>query len=207
MITQIDEIPNETQRRIKFIDSLYLYSDFPVELIAKTVKMNVKEVQQIIDNLTRKDALEALYEQANIPAEQIMKKDVAILDYSKTALDAVDLMIKKGTGCIVITSQGRPFGMVTERDILCETTVFNKLLAQLSLKVIASRPLLYVSPTETVGNIADLMMNNNIRRVPVVNDDNLVGIVVAKDIAMLLSSKRPSLAKIVLDAMSRSRKT
>jgi CBS domain-containing protein len=39
------------------------------------------------------------------------------------------------------------------------------------------------------------MMKNNIRRVPAVKDDNLVGIVVAKDIAALLSSKRPTWQK------------
>ncbi len=138
--------------------------------------------------------------------KHVMKKDVASLDCSKTALDAVDLMIKKGVGCVVVTAQGKPFGMVTERDILCQMTTFDKLLADHSLEVIASRPLIYVSPVETVGNVADLMMKNSIRRIPVVEDGKLVGMVVVKDLAMLLSSKSPSLAKEILEAISRTRK-
>ena len=205
-MAKTDKISSETQRKVDFIYSLYLYSDLSVEHIAKTVKMNVKEVQRIIDNLIKKDALEALYEQANMPVERIMKKGVASLDCSKTALDAANLMIEKGAGCVVITSQERPFGMVTERDILCEMTVFDKRLAELSLEIIASRPLICVPPVETVGNVADLMMKNSIRRIPVVIDDRLVGIVVVKDLAMLLSStKRHSLAKAILGAISRSR--
>ncbi len=147
-----------------------------------------------------------LCKEANMPIEHIMKRDVACLDCSKTALDAVDLMIEKGTGYVVVTSQGRPFGMVTERDILCEMVAFDTRLAQLSLEVIASRPLICVSPLETVNNVADLMMKNSIRRVPIVKDDKIIGMVVVKDLAMLLSSiKRPSLAKTVLEAKSRSR--
>ncbi|NHI04540.1 hypothetical protein DYY67_2208 [Candidatus Nitrosotalea sp. TS] len=205
-MAKTDKISSETQRKVDFIDSLYLYSDLSVERIAKAVKMNVKEVQQIIDNLIKKDALEIMHEQANMPVERIMKKDVASLDCSKTALDAANLMIEKGAGCVVITSQGRPFGMITERDILCEMTVFDKRLAQLSLEIIASRPLICVPPVETVSNVADLMMKNSIRRVPVVEDSKLVGIVVVKDLAMLLSStRRPGLAKAILGAISRSR--
>jgi CBS domain-containing protein len=206
MIVQLNDISNGIQRKIDLIDSLYLYSDLLVETIAQTVDMDVREVQKIIDNLIRKDALEALSEQSNMSIEHVMKKDVASLDCSKTALDAVDLMIKKGVGCVVVTSQGKPFGMVTERDILCEMTTFDKLLADLSLEVIASRPLIYASPVETVANVADLMMKNNIRRIPVVEDGKIVGIVVVKDLAMILYSKRPSLAKDILEAISRTRK-
>ena len=206
MITKMDDISSETQRKINFIDSLYLYSDLSVEHMAKTVGMNVKEVQQIIDNLIKKDALKALYEQANMPIKQIMKKNITNLDYSKTAFDAASLMIEKGTGYVVITAQDKPFGMVTERDILCEMTFCNMPPAEISLKVIASRPLIYASPEETVENVADLMMKNSIRRIPIIEDNKLAGIVVARDLAMLVSStKRPGLSKTILEAISRSR--
>lgn len=205
-MAKTDKISGETQRKINFVDSLYLYSDLSVEHMAKAVGMNVNEVQQIIDNLIKQDALEALYKQANMSVKQIMKKNITSLDYSKTALDAATLMIEKGTGYVVITAQDKPFGMVTERDILCEMTFCDMPPAQISLKVIASRPLIYASPVETVENVADLMMKNSIRRIPIIEDNKLVGIVVARDLAMLLSStKRSGLLKTILEAMSRSR--
>ncbi|MGI0101802.1 MAG: CBS domain-containing protein [Nitrosotalea sp.] len=202
MTVQLDEISRDMQRKLDLIDSLYLYSDLSVETMAQTIDMDVKYVQKIIDNLIRKDAVDALYEQSNMSIEHVMKRYVASLDCSKTALDAATLMIEKGVGCVVVTAQGRPFGMITERDILCQMIVFDKRLADLSLEVIASRPLIYVSLVETVGNVADLMMKNNIRRVLVVEDGKLVGMVVVKDLAMLLSStKRPSSTKIILGAI------
>src|SRR5574337_790208 len=159
MTTQLDS-SNEMLAKIRFIDSLYLYSDLSVEHIAKTLKMDVAQVQKIVDNLIRKDTLEVIYEQADTPVEQIMRRDVAILDVSKSALDAATMMIKKGVGCVVVTAGDKPYGMVTERDILCEMTVFDKKLADLSLEVIASRPLVQVSPLETVRDVADLMVEN-----------------------------------------------
>ncbi len=206
-MTTLLEKSNDLHAKVKLIDSMYLYSDLSVERIAKKVRMDIVDVQKIIDNLIRKDALEVIYEEGNIPVGQIMRKDVASLDVSNSALDAATLMIQKGVGCIVVTAKGKPFGMVTERDILCELTVFDKRLAELSLGVIASRPLVYASPLDTVENVADIMMKNSIRRIPVVQDGKLVGMVVARDLAMLLSStKRPGLAKAILEAVSRSRK-
>lgn len=187
---------NELHAKAKFIDSLYLYSDPSVERIAKTVGIDVVDVKKIIDNLVRKDAPEVIYGEGSIPVGQIMRKDVTSLDVSNSALDAATLMIQKGVGCIVVTAKGRPFGMVTERDILCEAVVYDKRLAELSLVVIASRPLVYASPLDTVEQVANIMMKNSIRRIPVVQDGKLVGMVVARDLAMLLSStKRPGLAK------------
>ena len=203
-----NEISSGMMRKVNHIDSLYLYSDLSVETIAKTVNMHVNEVQKIIQSLIKKYALEPLYEQNNIPVKHIMKKDVASLDCAKSAFDAATLMIKKGVGGVVVTVQERPFGMITTQDILCQMIGSSKMLEDLFLETIASRPLIYVHPQKTVEDIVDLMIKNNIRRVPVVEDDILVGIVTAKDLAKLPSAtKKNVLAKSILDAISRSRKT
>ncbi len=205
-MTVQQENSNEGYRRIDPIDSLFSRSDLSVEHTAKRVKVDDNDIRKIIDDLVKKDAREDTYEQSNIQVGQIMKRGVVTLDCSKTALDAASMMIEKGVGCVVVTMQGKPFGMVTERDILCEMIFSGRMLADVSLEVIASRPLVYVSPVETIENVVDLMMRNSIRRVLVVENDNLVGLVAVKDLAMLLSStKRPDLAKAVLQAASRSR--
>ncbi|SRR5579875_15276 len=197
----------ENQGKISIINSLYLYSDLPVERIAQTVKMDIMEVRRIIDGVIRKNAIDAIYEQTAIPVTQIMEGDVAILDHAKTALDATNLMIQKGVGYVVVTEHGEPFGIVTERDILCETSVFDKRLGELSLRVIASRPIIYTSPQDTVTDVADLMMKHDIRRIPVVEDAKIIGIVVARDLALLMSSaKRTRLAGVILEAIARSRR-
>lgn len=148
-----------------------------------------KKSGKIIDYQPR-SSIAAACRQASVPVGKIMKKDVATLDCSKTALDAAALMIEKGTGCIVVTLQGRPFGMVTEKDILCEIVFSGRVPGEISVGVIASRPLINVSPEEPVGSVADLMTRNSIRRVPVVEGGKIVGMVGAKDLARLMSSAR-----------------
>ncbi|MDE1862220.1 MAG: CBS domain-containing protein [Thaumarchaeota archaeon] len=194
------------REKINVIDSLYLYSDLSPEQIATRVGMESGEVMRIIDGLVRKDAIKAIIEKEDAPVREIMRGCVAILDASKTALDAANLMIEKGTGCVVVTSQGKPFGMVTEKDLLCESAVFDRKLGRLKLGVIASRPLVHTSPLETIGTVADMMLKHGIRRVPVMDEGLLVGLVDARDIAMMLSSaSRPALGRALLDALSRPR--
>ncbi len=203
-----NDISSDMMKKVNRIDSLYRYSDLSVETIAKTVNMHMNEVQKIVHNLIKKYARESLYEQNNIPVKHIMKKDVAILDRAKTALDAATLMIKKGVGGVVVTAQEKPFGMITERDILCQMIGSSKMLEDLFLETIASRPLIYVHPQKTVEDIVDLMIKNNIRRIPVIEDDVLVGMVTTQDLAKLPSAtKKNGLAKSILEAISRSRKT
>jgi len=142
---------------------------------------------KISDNLMRRGILEALFEQNIMPIGSIMKKDVASLDHTKTAYDAAILMMKKGVGCVVVTAYGKPFGMITESDIVCAVTGLNMPLENLILSFLASRPLIYAKPYQTVEEVADIMRKYNIRRLPIVDGDKIVGLVTVRDLAMLLS--------------------
>ena len=70
------------------IASLYRYSDLSVQAIAHKVKMNPNEVQKMIDDIVKSNALEVLVEQSTTRVEKIMTSIVIALDYSKTAVDA-----------------------------------------------------------------------------------------------------------------------
>lgn len=126
---------------------------------------------------------------------RIMKKNVVCLDKGRTVLDAATEMINKGIGCIVITDKEKPLGIITERDILCEIAVLGRSFAKLRLGIIASRPLVHVPPEKTVAESADLMMENNIRRLVVIKNGDLAGIVTIRDITEFLLRTKKSLTK------------
>lgn len=194
------------EKKKSTITNLYRYSDLSVEAIAQQVDMDASAVQQIIDNLTREDALEVLIEQSITKVEKIMSPIVISLDVSKTPREAAALMAENQVGSVVVTKNGKPFGIVTQSDIVRWAGKWPKLLDS-KLEGIASVPLIKVGRGTSVEEAAQIMMKNQIHKLPVVDGEKLLGIVTITDLAVFLSpSRRPGLALSVLQAISRGTK-
>ena len=116
----------------------------------------------------------------------LMKKDVITMDHTKTAHEASTLMAEKRIGCVIITAYTKPFGMVTERDLVRIIKNLNISPKCLILSFLASRPLIYASPTQTIQEAAAIMEKNNIDHLPIVEKDKVVGIISTRDLAMSL---------------------
>lgn len=197
---------DKDERKVSAIASFYHYSDLSVEAVADQLDMSLSDVQEIIDELTKAEALEMFVEQSTTQIEKIMTSDVAYLDYSKTALDAAVLMTEKQIGSVVVTKDNRPFGIVTERDIVRGVSSKDVAFKDVKLEDLASSPLIAAEPNLTVEEAAEIMSKNKIRKLPVVSYGKLRGIVTVTDLAYFLSPlRRPGLALSVLRAISRGR--
>lgn len=198
------KIISEIERKKTLIDTLYHHSDLSVEAISNQVDMSVGQVQNVIDKIRKRGALEVLVEQSKTPVEQIMTKDVVSLDCSSTVYDAAEMMSQKKTGCVVVTDDGEPFGILTERDIVWGIRALDTSFKKVTLDEIASRPIVYAEPKQTIEEVADIMAKEKIRRLPVVSNGKVVGIVTVTDLARFLSpTRRPGLADSILHAISR----
>ena len=200
-------IEGERESREKStIANLYRYSDLSVEAIAQQVDMEADKVQEIIDDLVKNDALEVLVDQSMARVEKIMTPAVISLDCSKTAREAAALMAEKEIGSVIVTKDGKPFGIVTHSDIVRWAGLRQKLL-DVKLEGSVSQPLITVGRGATVEEAAKVMIKNQIHKLPVVDDDRLLGIVTITDLAVFLSpSRRPGLALSVLQAITRGTK-
>lgn len=197
----------ERQSREKTaIANLYRYSDLSVDAIAQQVDMEADKVQEIIDDLVKNDALEVLVDQSMVRVEKIMTPAVFSLDCSKTAREAAALMAEKEIGSVIVTKDGKAFGIVTHSDIARWAGLRQKLL-DVKLEGSVSQPLITVGRDATAEEAAKVMIKNQIHKLPVVDGDRLLGIVTITDLAVFLSpSRRPGLALSVLQAISRGRK-
>ena len=194
------------EKKKSTITNLYRYSDLSVEAIAQQVDMDVGTVQQIIDILTREDALEVMIEQSITNVEKIMSPVVVSLDCSKTPREAAALMAENRVGSVVVTKSGKPLGIVSQSDIVRWTGEGSKLLDS-TVEGLASVPLITVGRGTSVEEAAKIMIKNQIHKLPVVDGDKLLGIVTITDLAVFLSpSRRPGLALSVLQAISRRTK-
>lgn len=97
-------------------------------------------------------------------------------------------MGENGCGSCLVTSEGKVVGIVTERDIVRR---FAAVGAEASTPVgeIMSNPIVALGPEATVEEALELMAEKRIRRLPVVSDRDLVGIVTLTDIAKALGTK------------------
>ncbi|MGB9124098.1 MAG: CBS domain-containing protein [Nitrosotalea sp.] len=197
---------SELERKKSLIDTLYHHSDLSVESISYQADMSMKQVQAMIDKIRKNEALEVLVSHSQTPVEKIMTRSVVSLESSKTVYDASKLMAKKRVGCLIVTSKGKPLGIVTKGDIVKGVSQSDISFKNRNLGEFATRPLIYASSRQTVEEVADLMLKNKIRKLPVLHQGKVVGIVTATDLAMFLSpTRRPGLTESILHVITREK--
>jgi CBS domain-containing protein len=133
--------------------------------------------------------------------KEIMIQNVKTIDIEDTVLEAVETMNRHEIGCVVVTEKDRPVGILTERDIL--RRIISKKLDPASVKVhsIMSNPLQTTKLTSKITQAARTMLERNIKKLVVVNDGSLAGIVSLTDLLPILASEG-TLDKLCLNGAS-----
>jgi CBS domain-containing protein len=133
--------------------------------------------------------------------KDLMTKNVITVDLSTTVFDAAVIMTEKRKGCLIVTEGDAPVGIVTERDIVRRFVYRSLVNRETKVSEIMSKPLITIEPDSSIRDAARLMIKNNIRRLPVVKENKLVGILTTADFAKQLSKK--TITEEILDAMAR----
>ena len=116
-----------------------------------------------------------------ICVRDIMTKNVICVDASVSANQAAKMMEDTGVGSLVVTEKNTPVGIITDRDFAIKVAAHAYPL-DTPVKRIMSSPLYSITPGESVWMIAEFMAARGIRKLPVIDDDKVVGIVTATDI-------------------------
>ena len=141
----------------------------------------------------------------NESVRTIMTQQITTLAHDSRISDAVDIIVKKKIGGLpIIDDDGVLNGIVTERDVL---RVLGAERSSLTAEDVMSSSLRVTSPDCTIANVAHDMIQYRFRRLPVVSDDVLYGMITATDIMKYLGSREPSItgnAPIFLVSISRA---
>jgi CBS domain-containing protein len=113
----------------------------------------------------------------------VMTRGVKTIRPEDTVLEAVSKMNKFHIGSIVVTNNGRPMGIITERDILVKVVEPCMDPASIRAKDVMSKPVITIEPNAAVEEAAKIMARARIKKLPVVEGGKLVGIVTTTDIA------------------------
>ena len=112
-----------------------------------------------------------------------MSSPVFTVDEKVAADKAAQLMDQHDLGCVIVTGKdGKPIGIITEKDIVSRVVARNVLPHKLTAKKVMSTPLMTIGSDVTLSEAARTMSRLNIRRLGVMYKGNLVGIISAKDI-------------------------
>jgi CBS domain-containing protein len=113
----------------------------------------------------------------------IMTKNVVTIASDKTALDAAKLMAEKGISSLIVVKNGNPEGIITERDFIKKICVKELQVAQIKIINIMSKIQTIAEPDTPIEVAVQRMVNRRIRRLPILQDGRVVGIITVTDLA------------------------
>jgi signal-transduction protein with cAMP-binding, CBS, and nucleotidyltransferase domain len=134
-------------------------------------------------------------------SEIMSEKEIVtvVADMGKTAQDVAQMMVKKRVGSvIIIDKKSHPIGIITERDIVKRVCLKNVAASRIKLEEIMSAPLITIMSYDSLDTASRIMVKNNIKRLVVLEDNKITGLLSVTDITRRL-------AKILLDDYSRYR--
>lgn len=117
----------------------------------------------------------------------IMTSPVVTIDGEATVRDAALLMTEWRIGSIIITERGRPTGIVTDRDILERVVALCRDVCTTRMKEIMSAPLITIQQKTGILDAMRKMRDLDIRRLVVMENGALLGIVSEGDIIRAVS--------------------
>jgi len=119
----------------------------------------------------------------------IMIKKVITIDSERNAQDAARAMADHEIGSLVVVSDGRPIGIVTERDLVRKVCTKDVVSSKIPLTDIMSSPVISAEPDTPIEIAVQRMFNNKIRRLIIMENGNLVGIVTVSDLAKYVRTR------------------
>jgi len=117
-----------------------------------------------------------------IKVRDVMVSPVITVDANTTIEEVCRIMGEKHIGSVIVTEGGKPAGIFTERDLLTKILVKDVKLLKERVKEFMSSPLTVITPDFELREAARIMTQLKIRRLPVVEEGQLLGIITSADI-------------------------
>lgn len=116
-------------------------------------------------------------------AKEIMTSDIVSVCEDTTIKEAARKMRDEDIGSVPVEDNNQLVGIVTDRDIVLKTIAEDVNVENAKCKDIMTKDVVTATPDMNVKDVADLMSHNQVKRIPVVEDKNVVGIISLKDLS------------------------
>jgi CBS domain-containing protein len=114
---------------------------------------------------------------------ELMVRNVITVSPGTPVEEAVRIMNSNEIGCLVVTENEKPVGIITERDLLKRVLEQGKPPKNIKVSEIMSRPLIYGNAEMELEDAARLMFRKKVKKLPIISDGQLVGLITLTDLA------------------------
>ncbi len=152
-------------------------------MTSKKGRLAVFDAGTLVGIITASDLIKSLPDvpETEVKVDDFMTKEVVNVDEAASVINLAKIMGAKRIGSVIITRKGEPFGIFTERDLLSDFLAKGKALFT-EVGPECSQPLTVIPAGTSVHRAAAIMALKHIRRLPIVSDGKLVGIITARDL-------------------------
>ena len=116
-----------------------------------------------------------------IRIDEVMNTSIVSVDSSIPATDAAKMMEDTDVGAVIVFENGTPAGIVTDRDFAIKITAHSYPI-DTPVRRIMSSPLISIDSHSDLWTASDLMSTRKVRKLPVIDDEKVVGIITSSDI-------------------------
>ena len=125
---------------------------------------------------------------SEILVKDIMTKALISVEPGTTLFQVAKMMEQGGIGAVLVKKDGTASGIITDRDFAIKIAT-QKLPLETSVDKVTSYPLETINSSETILIAADQMSSKKIRKLAVVEDEKIVGIITSTDLVNQLAKK------------------
>lgn len=130
--------------------------------------------------------------------KDIMNKGIQRIDASATVKEAAKKMRDEEVGCLLVVEDSKLYGIITEDDIITKVVVEGKSPQTTRVDDIMVKEVVHITSEKSIEDAAELMTGKKIKKLPVVDDHKLVGIVTATDMVAAEPRMMDQLAELFL---------
>lgn len=132
---------------------------------------------------------------------EVMNKAVITMDINSDIPAIAKEMVNRDAGSVIITEDGKAVGIITERDFVKSIITEDRRPSEVNASEILSTPLLTVKPETSIDEASRIMLKANVKRLPVLKNGTIVGVISNTDILMVT----PGLNTILKDLIDMNR--
>jgi CBS domain-containing protein len=128
--------------------------------------------------------------------KDVMNPNVMTIKPGIRVKEAAIIMYKNHIGSLVVVEKEKIVGIITEGDVL-KTIARDLDLSVTPIEEVMTKNVIMIEPDKTIEDAVNLMTDNRIKKIPVVKDGNLVGIITASDIIVVEPKLIENIANLI----------